>query len=285
MNRNTYPYLFKGVMMAIVTFLIEYLVFAFVSNSILLILLVIAALTITNHILLETTLRYRACLMHTIILLVLWGFLSYLLMGSGEIGKLHYSWLVWLTVALNWLVPYIYCFFRQYLDRGPRFPDYNRFFIGITIVFFIPFTVCFIYLNYINPNFFTIYHPKEYSYIPFYTTASYVENIFKKNIEVSSFSIYIALYTLLFLPLGYHVRLLSRDFSMSIRFVFFMLLCTVAEVVKIPILDAFNVDNILYSFLGMLIGGGLFAYVDFKHYQKKDTEYLYKSSFNFTYRY
>ena len=285
MNRNTFPYLSKGILMGILTFIIEYLLFSFVSNSWLLTLLIIVALLITCHILLESTLRYKACFTYTLTLLLLWGFLSYVLMGSEEIGKLQYSLLVWLVVALDWFVPYIYCFFRQYLDRGPRFPDYNRFFAEMTIVFFIPFTVCFIYLNYINLNFFTIYRPKGYSFIPFFTTAAYLENIFKHNITINSFYVYIALYTLLFLPIGYHVRLLSRDFSMSIHFLLFMLLCIIAEVIKIPILDAFNIDNILYSFLGMVIGGGLFAYVDYKHYQKKDTEFLYKSSFNFTYRY
>ncbi len=285
MNRTTYPYLLKGVMMAILTFIVEYLLFSFVSNTILLILLVVITLLIANHILLEITLRYKACLMLTSILLVLWGGLTYMLMINKDIGGLHYSWLYWLTTSMNFIVPYIYCFIRQYMDRGPRFPDYNKFFIGITIVFFIPFTFVFIYLNYINPNFFTIYQPKEFSYIPFYTTAVYIENILNHTINSSTFFVYIGLYTLPFLPLGYHGRLLTRDFTFIIRILFFVVICAITEVIKIPILNTFNMDNILYSIIGMLIGGGLFAYVDYKHYEKKDVEYLHKSSFTFTYRY
>ncbi len=272
-------------MMAILTFIVEYLLFSFVSNTILLTLLVFITLLIANHMLLEITLRYKACLMLTSLLLVLWGGMTYMLMINKDIGGLHYSWLYWLTTLLNFIVPYVYSFIRQYMDRGPRFPDYNKFFIGMTIIFFIPFTVIFVYLNYINPNFFTIYQPKDYTFIPFYTTAVYIENILNHTIKGSTFFVYIGLYTLLFLPLGYHARLITRDFTFTIRTLVFIVICAITEVIKIPFLSTFNMDNILYSIIGMLIGGGLFAYVDFKHYEKKDVSYLHKPSFNFTYRY
>lgn len=285
MKRNTYPYLLKGVMMAILTFALEYLLFSLVDNTMLLILLVIITLLITNHILLEVTLRYKACFMQTIILLILSSGLSFYLMINGNIGSLHYSWLYWLTTALSWLVPFIYCFFRQYMDRGPRFPDYNKFFVGMSITFFIPFTAIFIYLNYINPDYFIIHQPKGYSYIPFYTTSAFIENIISDNITISTLSTYIAQYILLFLPLGYYIRLLTRDFSLIIRIICFIILCGGTEAIKIPLLHSFIMDNILYSLIGTLIGVALFAFVDYKHYQKKDQEYLHKTSFNFTYRY
>ncbi len=282
---NSYSYLFKGIIMAILTFIVEYIVCTYITNTIFLTLLVIITLVITNHIMLEISLRYKVCFMLSIILLILWSCLLYLLKTNGDIGMLHYSWELWMITALNWLIPYIYCFIRQYLDRGPRFPDYNKFFVAMTIIFLIPFTIIFIYLNYVNPRFFLVYHPKEYSYIPFYTTATYIENILNHTIKLSSFSIYLCLYTLLFLPLGYHLRLLAKSFSLSTRFLLFVVICAGAEIIKIPILDTFNIDNIFYSFIGILLGAGLFSFVDYKHYQKKDREYLYKSSFNFTYRY
>lgn len=285
MNRNTYPYLLKGVMMAIFTFILEYLLFAFISDPILLTLLIVIVLLITNHVLLEVTLRYKACLMSSIILLLVFGGFTYLVMANEVINGIPYSFTLWFIVALNWLVPYVYCFIRQYLDRGPRFPDYNKFFIGMTILFFIPFTIFLIYINYINPNFFNIYQPKDLSLIPFYMSATYIENILNDTVKASSFITYIALCLLLFIPIGYHVRLLTRDFSLALRILIFIIFCVLVEVLKIPILDTMNIDNILYSLMGMLIGGGLFAFVDYKHYQKKDLEYLYKSSFRFTYRY
>ena len=146
MNRNTYPYLLKGVMMAIFTFILEYLLFAFISDPILLTLLIIIVLLVTNHVLLEVTLRYKACLMNSIILLLVFGGFTYLVMENEVINGIQHSFTLWFSVALNWLVPYVYCFIRQYLDRGPRFPDYNKFFIGMTILFFIPFTIFFIYI-------------------------------------------------------------------------------------------------------------------------------------------
>lgn len=285
MNRNLFPYFLKGILMAILIFVAEYLSFVLIANKILRLLLVLLIIVVSSHLLLEITLRYKSVLMFSCILVILFGILSYIGMKNETIGSFEYSKICWYTVALNWLVPYIYCFIRQYLDRGPRFPDYNKFFIGMTVFFFIPFTFIFIYLNYVNPDFFSIYYPKGYEFIPFYTTATYIENILNGTIHFSNFFVYTGLYVLMYLPIGYHGRLLTRNYSLIIRVVLFLLVGIIAEAIKIPVLGNFNIDNILFSMLGVLIGCGLFAFVDYQHYKKKDAEYLHRSSFNFTYRY
>ncbi len=285
MNRGTYSYITKNFLIALLVLIGEYLIFAFVPNIVVRILLVLAFLLVANHILLEVTLRYKANFMASCLLSICWGLLSYLVMQHSKMGQLHYNWTFWLTTGLNWFVPYLYCLIRQYLDRGPQFPDYNKFFIGMTVLFFIPFTLCFIYLNYVNPDFFAIYHPNKDTYIPFYMTAMYIENITNNGLPVSSLFTYISMYILLFLPIGYHIRLLTRNFSLLFRFAVCIIFCVVAEAIKIPFSAFFCIDTILYSLLGILVGCGLFAFVDYKHYQRKDYEYLYKTSFNFTYRY
>lgn len=284
MNRNQYPYILKGILMAILIFIAEYLLFAFVANTILCFLLLILIILVSSHLLLEHTLRYKSVLTYSGILTVFFGILSYLAMKK-TVNNISYSKLCWYTVVLNWLIPYVYCFIRQYLDRGPRFPDYIKFFIGMTIIFSIPYIFVFIYLNYVNPEFFPIYHPEGYEFIPFYTSATYIENILKHTIGWSHFFIYVGLYVLLYLPIGYHGRLFTRNLSLSTRVLFFLLFTLLAELIKIPLLGNFTIDNVFYSLLGILIGCGLFALVDYLHYQRKDVEYLHRSTFNFTYRY
>jgi len=117
-------------LLALLSFILEVCLYYFVPVHWVAVVAAGGLSLILTHYFLETTLDYDSCFLQAAFMTIMTTAFCIViyLMESNEWIAYDYTLLV--LVAVNWLVPFGYCFIRDFMDRGPRFDDYLFFFHG-----------------------------------------------------------------------------------------------------------------------------------------------------------
>ncbi len=264
----------KSIVTGFLCLVAQYCILRYVTPFVLALILTVLVLLIACHYLLESTLRYRTVFLFSLLLLLISGCFTYLCQLQKVLFQISYEPTLLLLCALIWSVPATYCFIRQLNDFGPQFPDYYRYFISMSVLKLIPVTAAFIVLTFIYPDILRVYTPTKPSYIPFYTIATYIEAILYDETSLIDLAKHIAINIGLYVPFGLYVKLMIRHLNIWLQMVCFIAIPSGIELIKLLLKDSFDMDNIIYGTLGLLLGSLFYYLINHINYAVKEEEFL-----------
>lgn len=118
----------------------------------------------------------------------------------------------------------------------------------------------------------------KFQLLPLDTFATYIEQWIRGKDIVDNFLLFLQNSFLIFIPFGFLVGMLGKDLSVVIRFIIIILFPVLLEIVRFFVSNgAGDIDNIIFGFLGALLGmfgflgfNELFCYFVGKNYDGSD---------------
>lgn len=290
------------ILISILTVFLQFGVFYLLNSPLAAFLLSSLAVLIFTHIFLELSLGYNACFLYSILLIIFsalicgvlyiipnnTSFIEHFIILEDTLFLLHYSY--YGVLFLNWLLPMLYCIFRNLSDRGPRYVHFKQYFVNSSITFLLFYIASFIYQVFFNKfTLVTMNNPGDMkTLIPFIPLSSYVEAAFYQSLPISPFVFFVVISLLLYIPFGFYTRLFMKNSSAWMRILLYITFpCTIELVRFLLNIHPFVTDNVVLGILGCLTGSCLFNILNTIYIQVKDEEFLYERSpfTNFIQRY
>lgn len=264
-------------LLALLSFILEVCLYYFVPIHWVAVLAAAMISLALTHYFLETTLDYDSCfLLAAFMTIMTTAFCVVIyLMKTNEWISYDYSLLV--LVAVNWLVPFGYCFVRDFMDRGPRFDDYLFFFHGMSIIFLV------VYFFAVTKQFFVtpLIPPYEamsmgaHSFIPFMATGTYLEETLSHGGDIAAMLTYIAEVVLFAVPFGFYAKVYTRQMHGVVRFLVYVSAPLLIEVVQfVTGIGRGDIDDYAFAIIGTVIGVGIYRLVAYISYEVNKREFL-----------
>jgi len=244
------------VFLSIISIIVQFVAYYFLASKYLILGISAVALIICTHILSEMSLNFESCFIYTILVLFI-SLIITLLTYLGADTLLPYTNTLIGIVALNWLVPTIYCIFRNMFDFGGRIENFLTFYRKVSIIFILFYIGILIYGSFAADAFPWVYRMKtdSYNFTPFWSIATQIEDYINHMIPLSDIITYLLSRILTYIPYGFYVILLLRNKSKLIRFISLLLLPSAIELFQYFIIPArCDIDDIVYAFIGGVIG-------------------------------
>lgn len=217
-----------------------------------------------SHFYLEISLSYESCFFHSIITMVLsticTGFIWYY-----QSSLLVYSDWLWSLTILNWFLPLLYCIFRNFGDRGPRFVGFVPYFVKTSILFVLYYGFLLVYCSFLSEKAFPFSASVPDSlFIPFMATATVIEDAIYLGSSILPLIFYVTELIVLFIPMGFYISLLLKKAGGFPKFILALFIPCIFEAV--PLLyyspKGFMTDNCLYRIIGMFLGMLLYQMIN-----------------------
>lgn len=179
-----------------------------------------------------------------------------------------------LMIAINFFIPAICCLILELLDTSKKYHHYRKFAINSIILFLIYYIGVLIYVDFLSlPPLKLALRPQNR--IPFYTVAGYIEDYIYKVGSMNTILSHLLPPILLYVPTGYLLGILLRHKNRFLRLLLLLFLPAMFELIQMFTKVAyFNVDDIIYGFLGGILGQIIFFVVNAIHLWLKNSEYL-----------
>lgn len=210
-----------------------------------------------SHFCLESSLNYGYSFLHAAFMVTSTFIFSVVIYVIQPNQWIQYDFSMVALVLINWITPFVYCNLRDILDRGPRFDGYRTFFDRMSILFVLFFLFVIFKQYFLTP----ITPPYQelpfgaHNFVPFMTTASYIEFTQYNSISLTPLILYIAEMICLGIPIGFFVRIYGAQLSFLLRLCIYF-----AIPVLLEILQEFtgrgwgDIDDVAMSLIGILIG-------------------------------
>lgn len=264
-------------LLALVSFIFEMCLYYFIPQHV---VTVIAAALITlglTHYFLEVALDYDSCFLHAAFMTIsttAFTIVIYLLQPNEWIS---YDYSLIALVIVNWLVPFVYCFIRDFMDRGPRFDDYLFFFYGMSLVFGVVYLIALVKQFFVTP----LLPPYEamemgaHSFIPFMATGSYLETVISQGDSVISMLVYALELIVFAIPFGFYAKVYIRQLPGIIRFLVYFGLPFCVELLQfLTGRGRGDIDDYAFVMIGTLIGVGIYRVVAYISYEVNKRNFL-----------
>lgn len=289
MNKRTVNLSSLVILLALLSFIVEICTYYFIPQHFITVLLAAVISLALSHFFLETSLNYDCPFLHgsfMTICSVAFTIVVYL-MQPNEWIQYDYSMIA--LVLVNWMVPFIYCFIRDFADRGPRFADYLFFFHGMSAVFGVAFLVGFVKQFFITP----LLPPYEampfgaHNFIPFMATGNYIESVISAGGSVTNIIIYIIEMICFSIPFGFYVKVYLREFPFVLRLAAYVGVPLIVEGIQfITGRGRADIDDVAFSLIGTVIGVLIYHLVYRVSYEVHKRDFLedrtvVKKLFNF----
>lgn len=216
------------------------------------------------HILLQQSTTYESCFIYTLLTVFISLTITILTYFSADhTSFICYSSLMNGIVALNWLIPSVHCFIRYMTGYGVRINQYNSFYRNNSILFLFFYLAIIAYGSFVEDAFPKIYRAVIWAdtvnYTPFLALARLIEDYLYGIIEMRDILVYLGSRILIFVPYGYYITLLTRKHSRLLKHLLFLLFPILIEFLQYFFFIArCDIDDIIYGFLGGLLGSILF---------------------------
>ena len=139
------------ILLALLSLILEVCLYYFIpQHYITVIVAAVISLGLT-HFFLETSLDYDFCFLHAALMTiasVAFCMVVYLIQPNAWIS---YDYSLLALIVVNWLIPFAYCFLRDFSDRGPRFSDYLFFFHGMSVLFLAVYCIAIVKQLFVTP--------------------------------------------------------------------------------------------------------------------------------------
>ncbi len=235
---------------------------------------------ISCHVILEQTVSYEACFHFSLFTL----FISLIILVLSYFGRIHtfmpYSYIMLGIVIVNWLIPCVYCFIRHMFDYSTKIEDYPSFYLKISGIFLFFYVGLLIYAMFIT-NTFAWAHPQSttYNLLPFNVISAQIEDYLYGYLPLSTLLSYVLSRILIFLPYGFYLTLLLRKQKRLLRVLGLFLLPFIIEVVQFIIIPFYcDIDDLIYAFIGGLLGSFVFYLTNIIFRAISGKDYLIKDN-------
>lgn len=245
------------ILLALLSLILEICLYYFLPvHSITVIIAAIISLGLT-HFFLETSLDYDYCFLHAAIMTitsVAFCMVVYLIQPNLWIT---YDYSLIVLIIVNWLIPFAYCFLRDFTDRGPRFSDYLFFFHGMSILFLIVYFIAIIKQLFVTP----LLPPYEeltfgaHNFVPFMATGHYIETALEYGEDLSSIITYIFELIILAVPFGFYAKVYCRKLPFLLRFLIYIIVPFLFEGIQyLTGIGRADIDDYALALIGTIIG-------------------------------
>lgn len=277
MNKRSVSISSLIILLALLSFLLEVCLYYFIRQHVVTVLVAVVLSVVLTHYFLEKTMDYDSCFLQAAFITICssaFAVIVYLLQPNPW---MEYDYWILVLVLVNWLVPFMYCFVRDFLDRGPRYDGYLFFFYGMSAVFMAVYALAFIKQQFITP----LLPPYEvmafgaHNFVPFMATGHFFETALKAGENVTEMVSYIVQLVVFAVPYGFYVRVYTREFPVVLRILIYLCGPFMIEVIQaVSGIGRGDIDDYAFSIVGLLIGVGIYHLVAHVSYAANKRDFL-----------
>ena len=272
------------VFLSIISIFIQYTAYYFLDPAYLVLGIGGLIVVICTHVLLERSLTYESCFIYTLLILFI-SILITLLTYRGDFLPTTNS--LYGIIIINWFMPTLYCFVHSMLDGGSRHENFNSFYRNVSIIFVLIYLGILVYGNFYQDAFPWAYPmaSKQLNFTPFWSIATQIEDYINDLIPLSDILTYLFVRTLTYVPYGYYIILILRKTPKLVKFIALLFLPSIIELIQyFQIPTRFDIDDVVYAFIGGIIGAGLFyltngiyRFISGRNFLSSESDYRYNS--------
>lgn len=265
------------ILLALLSFILEMCMYYFIPQHIITVVVAVIISLGLTHFFLETSLDYDYCFLHAAFMTIAclaFCMVVYFLQPNKWI---HYDYSLIALIIVNWLTPFVYCFIRDFMDRGPRFADYLFFFNGMSILFLIVYIIGIAKQFFITP----LLPPYEtlefgaHNFIPFMATGNYIETALSNGGNINQMIIYIVEIIVFSIPFGFYAKVYARNYPVIIRIALYLGIPFVMEILQyITGIGRGDIDDYALTVIGTIIGIAIFHIVNHVSYGVNKRDFL-----------
>jgi glycopeptide antibiotics resistance protein len=281
MQRNSIQIATRIILFSIITVTSQFICYYFLGTSFYTYGAAVILSLLFCHLFLESTLSFESCFSYSLLNIFLCLIVILLAYMENNDGIFSYSNYLFLFIGLNWLIPVVYCIFRNLMDKGSKFVNFNSFYRNISILFLIFYTAFLIYILFLAKGHDGLKNVelKSFNIIPFFSIASIIEGYIFGQTDLKSLILFFLEGISLYIPYGFYIILLSRNQSRSLRAILLLILPILVEVLQWAFsLGRPDIDDIFLALLGGFIGGLVFHILNSIYYSVTDENFLQKRS-------
>ncbi|MDD7403849.1 MAG: VanZ family protein [Butyribacter sp.] len=252
------------ILLALLSFILEMCLYYFIPQHIVTVAVAVVISLALTHFFLETSLNYDYCFLHASFMTIASiGFcmVIYFLQPNQWI---QYDYSLIALIIFNWLTPFIYCFLRDFADRGPRFDDYLFFFHGMSILFLVIYAIGIIKQFFVTP----LLPPYDslpfgaHNFIPFMATGNYLETALSQNESIHQMVVYILEMIVLAIPFGFYAKVYTRNFPFPARLAIYLGCPLAIELLQYVTGNGYgDIDDYSLTIIGTAIGIAIYHIV------------------------
>ena len=245
------------ILLSILTILVQFIAYYFFDLYLIIWGVSCLISMVCCHILLEQTTTYEACFLYSllalfvslvIIVITYWGNTQSFMPYTGAMSGI---------AIINWLIPFLYCFFRNMFDYSTKIENFNYFYLNISIIFCLFYSAVILYGAFISDSFLWAYPvaTDSYNFIPFGVISTVIEDYLYNSIPLSKIIIYLVSRIVIFLPYGFYIALLFRKQTRFPKFLALFLFPFLIEVLQFIFVPSHcDIDDLIYALIGGILG-------------------------------
>lgn len=265
------------ILLALLSFILEVCLYYFISEHIVAVLAAIGLSVALSHYFLELSLDYDSCFLQAAFMTIAsaaFAVVVYLMQPNEWIS---FDFWILVLVLMNWLVPFIYCFIRDFADRGPRFGGYIFFFHGMSVVFLSMYVLLIAKELFVTPMLppYPVMEFGAHNFIPFMATGNYLEGVIGSGGNTADMVIYIVQMVIFAIPYGFYAKVYTRELPFILRLLAYMGGPLIIELLQlITGLGRADMDDYAFAIIGILIGTGIYQLVYYVSYETNKRDFL-----------
>lgn len=285
-NKNSIQFTTVIILLSFLTVFGEFALLYAMSDDFLATLIGCGIVLFISIILLFTAYNFEAVFIYMLLNVVLSSLLA--AYSFWEISYFYYSvenYELWM-VLINFAVPCLLCLVCNLFDQSHSIANYRQFARNSSLLFLVYYVCIFIYIEF-TPHIDTIWSNGNTNLIPFYTIAGYIEDYIYQVGSLKDIFYHLLISILLYLPAGFLLGICMRRTNKFLRLLVALLLPLITEGIQyLTHVNTLNVDDVIYGFLGGILGQLLFFLLNALFLRIKGQEFLeeersYRSTLHF----
>ncbi len=277
MNKRSVSISSLIILMSLLSFIFEVCLYYFIQEHVVTVLAAIVISLAFTHYFLEKTMDYDSCFLQaSFVTICSAAFVVVIYLLQPNPWMIYDYWAL-VLVLINWLVPFVYCFLRDFCDHGPRYGGYLFFFYGMSVVFAVLYALIFIKQQFITP----LLPPYEamkfgaHNFVPFMATGHYFESVLGSGGDSFGMILYIIEMVAFGIPYGFYARAFTREFPLLLRILIYLCGPFLVEVVQaVTGIGRGDIDDFAFGMVGLVIGVGIFRLVDYASVYANKRDFL-----------
>lgn len=261
-NKYSLQYITLVILLSISSILGEFALLHILKDDPLALLVSSGIVVILSLLLLMTSYHYEAVFIYLLLTVIL----STILVGYRFL-EIHYFYFsmeeydIWL-IMINFILPTTLCFFTKLFNPSDTFTGYPIFVRNSTLLFSSYYVVFLIFIEYVSQAN-TYLTSTLNNWIPFYTTAGYIEDYIYDDLALRALLLHILIPILIFVPLGFLLRYYLRNKNRRLfYFVLFLIPILIEGLQQLFRNTYVNIDDIINAIFGSFIGQLIFLCVN-----------------------
>ncbi len=263
--------------LSILTILVQFISYYYIDTAIIIWGISCFISALCCHLLIEQTLTYTVCFHYCVLTLFISLLVVILTYWGNPTVFFPYSNTMLGIALINWLIPMLHCFIRNMTGYGSITEDFINFYRNSSFIFLISYLTLILYGNFSVTAFPWAYKSisAASNFIPFNVITEQIEDFLYRVIPLYDILIYLASRVLLYVPYGFYISLVLNSKNRLVKCAFLLLLPFLVETLQFFLInERCDIDDLLYGFIGGLIGNLFFFVVNTIYYTFSGRDFL-----------